>query len=186
MSKKSKHLVYDDPTAFGKRWPSIRQVEQYSGASLLAKNEKAYRMGKILATVLEPGDGAAGYFMTVRCNNRYPEWDEIVWMRYNLIPDAAVMVLVLPNLNRYINREDTGHKFVFTMEQQGWALDPAPTCCNAPREAVSFTGSVGMFACQKCRSSVQIDMNTWNEQHGNGFAASSGLIAETAALKAEE
>jgi hypothetical protein len=171
VSKKSKHPHYDDPTAFSQRWPRIEPIDRHTGVSTLqGLNEQMYKMGKVRATVTVPSaDGYPGYFMTVRCNDRYPTWDEIVWLRYNLIPDAAIMSLVLPNLNAYINQEDTGHKFVFTMEQKGWALDPPPQHCDREMKNVDTLITTAIFHCDTCGYEFQVDFTTWNEQHGNGF-----------------
>lgn len=177
MSKKSKHPRYDDPTAFSQRWPRIEKIDRQTGVSLLQGiNEQMYKMGKVRATVTKPsGGGFPGYFMTVRCNDRYPTWDEIVWLRYNLIPDAAIMTLVLPNLNAYINEDDSGYKFVFTMEQKGWALDPPPQHCGQPMRNANMGNTSGIFRCDKCGYEFLLDFTTWNEAHGNGF---NGAIAK--------
>lgn len=130
-------------------------------------------MGPVRATLVEPQENAPGYFLSIHGRDRYPTWDEIVWLRYNLIPDAARMALILPNLNSYINQEDTAFKFVFTMEQQGWAVDPPPQC-EAGHGAMEITGVqivTGLAVCPVCGASMEIDLRTWNERHGNGFRA---------------
>ena len=171
MSKKSKHPRYDDPTSFCQRWPRIEPINRQTGVALLqGQNERMYKMGKVRASVTAPSEtGYAGYFMTVRCNDRYPTWDEIVWLRYNLIPDAAIMSLVLPNLNNYINRNDDEYKFVFTMEQKGWALDPPPEHCDQRMKQVDMLITTSIFHCDQCGYEFQLDFTTWNEAHGNGF-----------------
>lgn len=178
MSKKTKYPKYDDPTAFGQRWPAIRNAEgEFSTAFGIFEHieEESYRMGKVKATLIRPTpESGNGFFLTIRHNNRYPTWDEIVWIRYNLIPDAAIMSMVLPNLNSYINQEDNGFKFVFTFEQKGWALDPPPVCKHCGKEMVfgDMVGVIGTFRCATDNAHYeQIDMTTWNEQHGNGFYA---------------
>ncbi|HEX2905875.1 MAG TPA: hypothetical protein VHO69_03390 [Phototrophicaceae bacterium] len=86
---------------------------------------RVFTMGKC-KIILHEADDQCGWFMSVRRNDRYPSWDELVWIRYNLIPDAAEMGLILPNLNAYINDEDTESRNVFTTQQTGWVLDPPP------------------------------------------------------------
>lgn len=174
MSKKSNHPRYDDPTAFWMRWPRIQRLENAQTGLMLIEGitETVYKMGKVRASVAVPNEKMPGYFMTVRCNDRYPTWDEIVWLRYNLIPDAAIMSLILPNLNRYINQEDTGHKYVFTMQQEGWAVEPTPVCaeCVDPMRHIETRITTGIFQCELCGIQRVIDLTTWNEQHGNGFS----------------
>lgn len=170
MGKKSKHKHYDDPSAFYHRWPEIREVDVASGMRLLTNSERSYRMGKVLATVVPPTK-EHGYFMSVRCKDRYPTWDEIVWLRYNLIPDAAQMAMLLPNLDRYINQESTAYKYVFTMEQTSWVLNPEPACpCGGAVKLETVVVALGRFRCATCEAVQEIDLLTWNEQHGNGFA----------------
>lgn len=165
----------DDPSAFGKRFAVIRPVIDDSLRSPLQwvnANVKLYSMGKCKIQ-LHPADDTMGWFMSVQRSDRYPDWDEIVYLRYMLIPDAALMSLLLPNLNAYINDEtDSGFRNTFTMEQRGWALDPPPICveCGAPlviAEEVT-TNTVLHFRCPNAHASVEINPNTWNEQHGNG------------------
>lgn len=171
--KKSKHPHYDDPSAFRKQFP---RIEKNNGVAtgrsiILGVEEESYKMGPIRATLSKPSGKLSGYFLSVRGRDKYPDWDSIVWLRYNLIPDAARMVLVLPNLNSYINQEQTDYKFVFTMEQSGWVLDPEPKCeqCNQTLQIASMAGVMGTFKCPEHDTLVEIDMSTWNEAHANGF-----------------
>ncbi len=175
MTKRSKHPRYDDPTAFSKRFPRIEA--RGSGGTLLGKagaDERSYKMGPIHATITAPSAQpfVPGYIMSVHGRDRYPTWDEVVWLRYNLLPDAARMGMILPNLNNYINQEGTAFRYVFTMEQTGWALDPAPTCpaCGRELDLTEIAGTLGGYACT-CGAAGTIDLAIWNEQHGNGFLA---------------
>lgn len=173
MPKISKSKKYDDPTAFAKRWPRIERINERTGLAVTGAGEKMWKMGTIRASItLTPQNG---FFMSVHGRDRYPTWDEIVWLRYNLLPDAAQMVLILPNLNSYINLEDTHHKYVFTMEQQGWVLDPVPTCehckASAPLKLTEIEGIQGTFVCGDCGYTLSIGMDSWNEDHGNGMTA---------------
>lgn len=174
MVKLSKHPIYDDPSAFSKRFP---RIERLAGAgSLLGAYtpEVAVKMGPIRANVATPTDDRPFYFMSVHGRTRLPEWDEVVWLRYNLIPDAAVMTLILPNLNSYINQEDTAHKYVFTLEQTRWALDPEPKCkqCGGALTPREVRPTSAMFTCADLtHAPVEVDFTTWNETHGNGLLA---------------
>lgn len=172
MSKKSKHPTYDDPSAFKQQFPRIVEVtdgSMYSPASSVAPT-KYFAMGKC-KVILREANEEMGWFMAVRRNDRYPAWDEIVWLRYNLIPDAAIMVLVLPNLNSYINMEGNEYKFVFTMEQKVWALDPPPRCCGRDMrlDESNKSWATATFICSQCGKSQIVDCNTWNESNGNGL-----------------
>jgi hypothetical protein len=174
MSKKSKHPRYDDPSAFYQRFPTI--VPSDNGGTLMGKlgvNEQCYKMGGTYVTLTRPQSGVPGYFLSIHGRGHYPSWDEIVWLRYNLIPDAARMALILPNLNSYINQEKSEFKFVFTMEQSGWALDPTPTCSHCGKRLAiipaSVDGSRAAFQCPEHGWHMVIEMSTWNEEHGNGF-----------------
>lgn len=174
ITKKSKNPRYDDPSAFRKQFPRIELLEGHQGTlAATLVNEKVYKMGKLRATVTEPSKEMTKYFMSVHGRDRYPTWDEIVWLRYNLIPDSADMALKLPNLNRYINHEYDAYKFVFTLEQLMWTLEPEPLCthCLNPLrlEEIADNGYIARHACDPCGYSMSIDMRTWNEEHGNGF-----------------
>lgn len=172
MSKKSKHPTYDDPSAFGQQFPRILEVtdgSMYSPSSQLGP-VKYFAMGKCKVVLREAHENE-GWFMAVRRNDRYTTWDEMVWLRYNLIPDAAVMSLLLPNLNSYINMEGNEYRFVFTMEQKVWALDPRPRCCGRDMalDESNHSWTTATFTCAKCGKVQIVDCNTWNEAHGNGF-----------------
>lgn len=177
-TKHSKHPHYDDPSAFSKKWPPIVEVrDKYSPLEKLGGTARYYRLGQTNIVVREP-DGEQGWFMTISRRNHYPSWDEVVWARYNLIPDAAHMVLALPNLNSYINREDDAtHRNTFTLAQRGWHLDPTPTCpeCGAVLallDDATRTASSGTFTClEHPVAAIAVDFNVWNEQHGNGLGA---------------
>lgn len=175
MVKLSKHPVYDDPTAFGKRFPRIERLVNGEGTMLgQYVAESTFKMGKLRATLTMPTAERPFYFMTVHGRDRLPEWDEVVWLRYNLIPDAAIMTMILPNLNGYINQENTAHKYVFTLEQARWALDPEPTCaeCGSALTPTAVRPTSATFACADAtHAPVEVDLCTWNEAHGNGFLA---------------
>ncbi len=161
MNKKSKHPTYDDPSAFKQQFPRIVEVKDGSMTTVaaLAAVTKIYTMGKC-KIILHQADAQMGWFMSVQRTERY-----------NLIPDAAIMSLVLPNLNNYINHEGSNFKNVFTMEQKGWAIDPRPMHCG--QEMVIDTSTQdchgAIVECKTCHYSFQIDFATWNEKHGNGF-----------------
>lgn len=186
--KQSKHPHYDDPSAFYQNFPVIEEVTDGSYHSPLASIRAVsyFKMGKCGVIVAEPFEGG-GWFMSVQRTDRYPTWDEMVWLRYRLIPDAARMANILPNLNAYINREDTSYKFVFTMEQTGWTLDPHPLCPNCDTalnmQPEGMTPNSAAFACASCDFSQDVNFNTWNEEHGNGATIPSSQTGVNVAIK---
>lgn len=168
MSKKhSKHPAYDDPTAFKKQFPTIREATEYiSGMSVLGE-VKVFKMGKLKAIVtLTP----MGYHFAIHGKDCYPTWDEIVWLRYNLIPDAAIMAMILPNLDSYINQDDNNFKFVFTMEQKEWSIHPLPVCekCGKDMQMKHYEYAIAKGVC-KCGFESTVDLSGWNERHGHGL-----------------
>lgn len=69
---------------------------------------KQYRMGKV--SILIHRD-EAGYHLSLTGQTRYPTWDEVAKVRYELIPDECYMVMVLPPSSEYVNI----HEFVFQL-----------------------------------------------------------------------
>jgi hypothetical protein len=70
-----------------------------------------------VAALLEPGSRAfvsgscriivsqqkAGWHLSISKPNKLPSWEEVRDARYELIPDAATMALLLPPMEEYIN-----------------------------------------------------------------------------------
>lgn len=165
---------YDPPTAFSKQFPKIKRHDDVQTLGAIMDQDmdhRMFKMGKIFISLTLP-KGNRGFFLSITGKDRYPTWDEIVWIKYNLLPDAAYMSMALPNLRSYINQEDTGYKYVFTLDQKGWALDPVPSCeCGYTLSMVEIhdDGMHGDFQCDKCFKKHVIDMTTWNELHGVGI-----------------
>ena len=61
---------------------------------------RAFQRGSIRALVSKD-DGA--WHLSVSHPTRYPSWDEIAMARYDLIPDDAFMVMILPPRAEYVN-----------------------------------------------------------------------------------
>lgn len=176
MGKRSKHPKFDDPTAFGKKFPRIRKLEDGEGKvtpMIFFGTQERFRMERLSITIDYPSEEKPGFLMTIHGKNRYPTWDEVVWIRYNLLPDSCRIAMILPNLNNYINQEDSRYKYVFTFEQVGWLLDPPPYCpsCQGPdpMENIDIKIEFMTFLCHECEQEYTIDPKTWNEEHGNGF-----------------
>ena len=43
------------------------------------------------------------YHISVACKDRYPTWDEIVYIREQLTPNNVTMAMILPPEKNYIN-----------------------------------------------------------------------------------
>jgi hypothetical protein len=61
---------------------------------------RAFQRGSIRALVSKD-DGS--WHISVSHPYRYPKWDEIRQARYDLIPNEAFMVMVLPPKEEYVN-----------------------------------------------------------------------------------
>ncbi|MFA7101475.1 MAG: hypothetical protein WC196_07110 [Bacilli bacterium] len=61
----------------------------------------AYRMGEI--SILVSKELGLGWHMSVAHPSRYPTWDEMVHIRYTLLPDEVTMAMFLPPQSEYIN-----------------------------------------------------------------------------------
>lgn len=173
-TKVSQHPTYDDPSAFYRRWPKIERLSDTHTMTVQFRPETAYKMGNLKCFVNEPVLEYPHYFMSVRGRDAYPPYDAIVWLKYNLIPDSARMAFILPNLDAYINLEwsdhaNGGEKYVFTLEQVGWVLNPIPAHCQQPMERITEYPLSGVFRCPKCYHTQEINYLTWNEDHGHGF-----------------
>lgn len=68
---------------------------------------KAFRTSSNCAIIvarepLGPG-GAMRWHLSISHHGRYPHWDEIKQARYELIPDDAMMAMLLPPKEQYVN-----------------------------------------------------------------------------------
>lgn len=100
-------------------FPIIRDVtEQYERKTASAiditfkdHHPRWYKMGKVKALLtLSP---EWGYTLSISRNDRYPTWDEVAHLRYELIPDEHIMAMVLPSRDEYINI----HNFCFILRE---------------------------------------------------------------------
>jgi hypothetical protein len=106
------------PDAFEKQFPPILHVPTLEPRIKDRDDCHCYKMGVIEITYYEPTQIHPSYNLGMSHPERYPTWDEMVWIRYQLLPDGITMALILPPLEDYINFEDkTGHsKHTFTMQ----------------------------------------------------------------------
>jgi hypothetical protein len=68
---------------------------------------KAFRTSSNCAIIVArepvgPG-GAMRWHLSISHHNRYPHWDEIHEARYELIPNEAMMAMILPPREEYVN-----------------------------------------------------------------------------------
>jgi hypothetical protein len=69
------------------------------------------------------GQGEAGWHLSISCDRRYPTWDEVAKARYELIPDAVTMAMLLP--------------------PQAWFVNLHPTCLHLYEIKTVAAGGVG-------------------------------------------
>jgi hypothetical protein len=100
------------PDAFSKQFPVIREVAAPVGSG---RPIQCYKMGKLRIAIMPEHEGMP-FVASISHNSRYPEWDEMVWVRYELCPGDVDMAMILPPLDEYINYADGRAKFMFTME----------------------------------------------------------------------
>lgn len=103
------------PDAFDKRWPEIKPSEKRSALELIRPTEN-YEMGQLHVSV-SPGVNGMPAIMQVNHPHRLPTWDEMVWLRYQLMPDVVDIALILPPLDEYINYDSGRSKNTMTMEE---------------------------------------------------------------------
>jgi hypothetical protein len=69
-------------------------------ARILEPGSRAYRMGSCRVIVSQQ---QGGWHLSVSRPDRLPSWEEVRDARYALVPDEAVMALLLPPRARYVN-----------------------------------------------------------------------------------
>lgn len=166
----SQNPQYSDPSAFYQHWPRIELLAE-AAPNALGVGESVYKMGVLRIKLSTPEQTGSGYFISFHGKNQYPEWDAMVWVKYNLTPDAARMGMILPNLDSYINIQGSSYQYVFTMEQLGWVFNPTPEHCGIPMTLLTMDKHIAHFTCPKCSEFLPVDGRTWNEDHGHGFLA---------------
>lgn len=79
----------------------MSQMAVWQAQGLMEPEIKLYRMGKLKIIL---GNGPEhGWHLSISHPERYPTWDEIAHIRYRLVPDEAVMGMILPPRQDYIN-----------------------------------------------------------------------------------
>lgn len=109
------------PDAFKKQFPRI--VQDGDAKEMLVR----WRMGKLrislMPRVVDEGGGVLRpAILTIAHPKRYPEWDEIVWIRYSVLKGTNLehsdFGMILPKLDEYINYTDGSYmQHTFTLEE---------------------------------------------------------------------
>lgn len=108
MSKKPKAIpMQRKPTATRRKFPPIKRqptppqllMAQAKGA--LERNFTVYLMGQV--SIFVGIDDNGSHHLSIAHPKRYPTWDEVVHIRYELVPDGATMAMLLPSQKDYIN-----------------------------------------------------------------------------------
>lgn len=103
------------PDAFKKTMPVIREKTDSVSHLEMVRPCKVYKMGKIHIVHAPPHEGLPE-MLSIMGKDKYPTWDEMVWVRYQLCPHVEDMALILPPLEDYINYTGGRGKYTFTME----------------------------------------------------------------------
>lgn len=102
---------------------------------------RGFTMGR--CTVLLSHDERGGYHLSIAHPTRYPTWDEIAYVRYELIPNDVPMVMWLPPKEEYINI----HSFCLQMTE--------PRCSDCGDKAVRLLNKDGRVVCENCAEAVR-------------------------------
>lgn len=118
------------PDAFLKAMPKIRNAPNLDSQLSELRPTSYHKCGKLRISYSPPHEGLSAVF-SVAHPSRYPTWDEMVWIRYNLAPEIEEFAMIMPKMENYINYTDGYGKNTFTMEEvhrkdQG-ALSRRPT-----------------------------------------------------------
>jgi hypothetical protein len=74
----------------------------YIDRVLASQEAKYYKMGGVFVILGRMPDTGA-YHLSISTPTRYPTWDEVVKIRYALVPDHITMAMILPPQSEYIN-----------------------------------------------------------------------------------
>lgn len=106
----AKHTQEDTIVLAAKgKWPAITtdvaraaQAKQNEATRLLLETDAIfYRMGNLHITIGTMPNGLKHLSASTR--SRYPTWDELHYVRYNLLPQIDYMALMFPPEAEYVN-----------------------------------------------------------------------------------
>ncbi len=108
MSKKAPVIqMQRKPTATRRNFPKIEKrstpdsLLMFQALGQLERDFTVYMMGRV--QIFLGIDDGGKHHLSIAHPKRYPTWDEIVHIRYELIPDNVTMALILPSMAEYIN-----------------------------------------------------------------------------------
>lgn len=89
--------------------PVIREtydatIQALAQAGQLQEKIRTFKAGKLF--IMLGYQAPWGWHLSISHRERYPTWDEIAYARYELIPDEAKMVMMLPPKSDYINVDE--------------------------------------------------------------------------------
>lgn len=106
-------------TAKGRRAGLLTEVEVPGPAADLAGHHRAYRTASGCSVICahEPAKAAPGgiwlpptelllWHLSIAHQHRYPTWDEIADVRYELVPEDVTMAMLLPPADEYVNEHE--------------------------------------------------------------------------------
>lgn len=106
-------------TAKGRRAGKLTEIEVPAVTGGLPGDHSAFRTasGCTVLLALEPArrwpeeiwvptSALMLWHMSISHRHRYPTWDEIADVRYELVPDGVTMALLLPPRDRYVNTDE--------------------------------------------------------------------------------
>lgn len=103
---------------------------------VIQPDTRGFVMGR--CTILLSHDERGGWHLSIAHPTRYPTWDEIAYVRYELVPDDVPMVMWLPPKEEYINI----HSFCLQMTE--------PRCHDCQGDAVTLFNRDGRVVCAQC------------------------------------
>ena len=91
------------------------KLMEFQKKGQLEAHLKSYHMGDL--SILVAFDATQGWHVSISHPKRYPVWDEIKHVRYELLPDKITMAMLLPPKDEYVNV----HPNCFHLHQVGGA-----------------------------------------------------------------
>lgn len=109
------------PDAIARRTPIVElpltaDQEEGKRRGLLEPNLRVFDMAECHVLV---GRGPHGWHLSISHPARLPTWEELSEARYRLIPDSAIMAMVLPSREHYVNINPNVLQLVEVPELEG-------------------------------------------------------------------
>jgi hypothetical protein len=94
------------------RWREVPTTPEQQRTMVNAENHylRCYLLGTCTVVVTRE---LGQWHMSIAHQSRYPTWDEVATARYNAIPDAVTMAMLLPPRSEYVNL----HRFCFQLHE---------------------------------------------------------------------